>query len=488
LIFPPSLKEYGLLEGNLNEKLDAYEASRLPVNWDGCEYSKCGRTDKGVSAFGQVIGVRVRSARQLKTKNGDVDAELSRTSFGHDDSVDVVDQSKTETVDNDMTAETDTFDPIKHELPYIALLNKVLPPTIRILAWCPSTPPYFSARFSCKERVYKYFFTNPAFLPQPTTSKTASTSSSASAQAANYLNINAMREATSYLVGSHDFRNFCKVDPTKQITSFVRRVTNASIDFVSSSTHPSISTHLDPTCNGVMESSTHQPSLQGIQLYTFTVRGSAFLWHQVRCMVAILFLIGQGLEKPSLIKELLDVTTNPRRPQYEMANDRPLVLWDCTFSATVQERYAEQRNGGGVNGDEEGEMKREHWDRGIGEDELEWIYADNVNKWGHMGLMEDLWRAWRGMKIDEILTGQLLDLVASQGAEFPRSGAHGTPNTVKADMSARVFQGDDAAKQVGRYVPVMKKELLDPVEVINARWVARKESRQRNADDENASG
>jgi tRNA pseudouridine38/39 synthase len=29
-----------------------------------------------------------------------------------------------------------------------------------------------------------------------------------------------------------------------------------------------------------------------------TIKGSAFLWHQVRCMVAVLFLIGQGLESP----------------------------------------------------------------------------------------------------------------------------------------------------------------------------------------------
>jgi len=469
----------------LNEKLDAYKASKLPVDWDGCEYSKCGRTDRGVSAFGQVIGVRVRSARQLKTKKWDTIAELPN---GSDDSVDVVDQSETETVDNDVTREIDTFDPIKHELPYIALLNKVLPPEIRILAWCPSTPPNFSARFSCKERVYKYFFTNPAFLPQPTTSKTTSATASGSAQATNDLNIDAMREAASYLIGLHDFRNFCKVDPTKQITNFVRRITNTSIDFVSSSTHPSIISNLDLIHNGVMEPSTHQPNPHSLQLYTFTVRGSAFLWHQVRCMVAILFLIGQGFERPSLIKELLDVTTNPRKPQYEMANDKPLVLWDCTFSATAQERYTELRNGESVNGGDEDEVGREHWDRGLGADELHWVYADEVNKWGHMGLMEDLWKAWRGAKMDEILTGQLLDLVASQGTEVSRSGAYGTLNTVKSDMSTRVFQGDDAARSVGRYVPVMKKELMDPVKVINARWVARKESRPRNADDEEASG
>ena len=37
-------------------------------------------------------------------------------------------------------------------------------------------------------------------------------------------------------------------------------------------------------------------SHEGDQLCTFTMRGSAFLWHQVRAMVAVLFMIGQGVE------------------------------------------------------------------------------------------------------------------------------------------------------------------------------------------------
>lgn len=36
------------------------------------------------------------------------------------------------------------------------------------------------------------------------------------------------------------------------------------------------------------------------ELWAMTVRGSAFLWHQVRCMVAVLFMIGQGLESPDV--------------------------------------------------------------------------------------------------------------------------------------------------------------------------------------------
>ena len=31
-----------------------------------------------------------------------------------------------------------------------------------------------------------------------------------------------------------------------------------------------------------------------------TICGMAFLWHQVRCMVSILFLIGLRLEKPEV--------------------------------------------------------------------------------------------------------------------------------------------------------------------------------------------
>lgn len=39
---------------------------------------------------------------------------------------------------------------------------------------------------------------------------------------------------------------------------------------------------------------------EGNQLGAIKIKGSAFLWHQVRCMVAVLFLIGQGLESPDV--------------------------------------------------------------------------------------------------------------------------------------------------------------------------------------------
>ena len=65
------------------------------------------------------------------------------------------------------------------------------------------------------------------------------------------------------------------------------------------------------------------------------IEGSAFLWHQVRCIATVLFLVGLGREKPDVVDALLDVTKTPRKPQYEMAPDEPLVLWRCEFPENV---------------------------------------------------------------------------------------------------------------------------------------------------------
>lgn len=47
-------------------------------------------------------------------------------------------------------------------------------------------------------------------------------------------------------------------------------------------------------------------------MYVIKIRAKAFLWHQIRCIMGILLLIGQNKEAPSVIEELLDVEKNPR--------------------------------------------------------------------------------------------------------------------------------------------------------------------------------
>jgi tRNA pseudouridine38/39 synthase len=128
-----------------------------------------------------------------------------------------------------------------------------------------------------------------------------------------------MQEAAARLVGEHDFRNFCKLDGSKQIQSHRRKVTLATISQLDRSTGDD-----------------ERP------LYVLDLVGSAFLWHQVRHIMAILFLVGQGLEKMEIVDALLNVDPNnpnvvssipvlEARPIYEMAEGLPLMLWECGF-------------------------------------------------------------------------------------------------------------------------------------------------------------
>eukprot|EP01065_Artemidia_motanka_P009161 TRINITY_DN14682_c0_g1_i1.p1 TRINITY_DN14682_c0_g1~~TRINITY_DN14682_c0_g1_i1.p1 ORF type:complete len:465 (+),score=132.12 TRINITY_DN14682_c0_g1_i1:44-1396(+) len=214
-------------------------------------YSRCGRTDKGVSALSQVVAVLLRS------NVGDGAA-------------------------GDAAAAGD--EPQKAELDYVNMLNRVLPDDIRITAWAP-VPAGFSARFSCSARVYKYFF------------------------ARGCLDVERMADAARLYVGEHDFRNFCKIDVVN-VSQFVRKVL-----------HVSVTQALEDTSDPRSPGST----------WVFTVAGTAFLYHQVRCLVAVLFEIGAGREDRSVIAELLRVSDGVRKPVYNMAAEDGLVLWDCLF-------------------------------------------------------------------------------------------------------------------------------------------------------------
>ncbi|KAH7056052.1 pseudouridine synthase [Macrophomina phaseolina] len=436
------------------------------INWEGCEYSKCGRTDRGVSAFGQVIGVRVRSNRpkpkpKKKQKLEDADAAVAAAEAGAEEEY-----------------EEPPFDDVKDEMPYCRVLNNVLPPDIRVLAWCPNPGDSFSARFNCKERRYKYFFTNPAFAPTPGAAGVYGGGERSMRE--GWLDIAAMREAASYLEGLHDFRNFCKVDPAKQITNFERRIFHASIDRWNGGSGFARYTQNPQFQIPGLKPEEHGDENHGPGLFTFNVHGSAFLWHQVRHLIAVLFLVGQGLEKPTIVKELLDVRSNPTKPKYEMASDTPLVLWDCIFPAD-QEGHPDHSQPDAMNWIYVGDERAFKGPRGNGLEE----------KFGHGGVIPDLWEVWHRRRIDEVLAGSLLDLVAAQG---PQDGGGGdgaaAVKTGKGVRSSRLFDGGDAPRLMGQYVPVMKKERMEPVDVINARYLERKggdkkavATRQQDADE-----
>jgi tRNA pseudouridine38/39 synthase len=119
------------------------------------------------------------------------------------------------------------------EINYCALLNRVLPEDIRVLAWSPVVPE-FSARFSATHRIYRYFFMKKD------------------------LDLDKMTTAAELLVGEHDFRNLAKLD-VLNVSNFVRTVISARIvPFNSSPTTDLCSKYA---------------------VYMLEIKGNAFLWH-----------------------------------------------------------------------------------------------------------------------------------------------------------------------------------------------------------------
>ena len=57
----------------------------------------------------------------------------------------------------------------------------------------------------------------------------------------------------------------------------------------------------------------------------------AFLWHMICCIVTLCFMVGKGLEDPSVVDDMLNVERSPAKPSYAMAPDVPLVLHTCSF-------------------------------------------------------------------------------------------------------------------------------------------------------------
>lgn len=250
---------------------EAFFKTKLIHERQSSNYHRCGRTDKGVSAFSQVISIDLRSNQFCEAIGVTLPANVSAGAKTKEDPA---------------------------ELPYVKMLNRVLPQDIRILDWAPVAAE-FSARFDCQSRTYRYYFPRGA------------------------LNVSLMAEAARRYEGTHDFRNICKMDVGNGVLKFERTILSATV-------HP-VQQH---------QVSTNDP----YDLFVFEVKGLAFLYHQVRCMMAILLLIGQKLENPEIIDQLMDVDKNPRKPQYSMAVDFPLVLYDCHFEGLNWLQEAEEVN------------------------------------------------------------------------------------------------------------------------------------------------
>ena len=143
-------------------------------------------------------------------------------------------------------------------------INSLLPPDIRIIK-CEIVGDKFNARFHSKGKVYEYRLFNGEVISPFLQRYTAHVRGPS-------LNIEAMREAASFLVGEKDFSSFtsedAKKDKVRKITSFKIRKKGG--------------------------------------IYYFRVRGSGFLKYMVRIMVGTLIEVGKGKITPLEFKEILE--------------------------------------------------------------------------------------------------------------------------------------------------------------------------------------
>lgn len=271
--------EYSGLAQNMGQDNDqsvekalfqALMKTRLIESRELSGYSRCGRTDKGVSAAGQVIALKLKSNIPLEAKLESDGLPATENDLPKNESERIRVSVPPKKGDGPFVSKDVA------EYPYTKMLNSVLPDTIRILGWSPVSDE-FSARFSATTRTYRYFFVQ------------------------RRLRLDKMREALQLMVGKHDFRNFCKMDVEK-VYNFERTIYSAEL--------------IECPEGGVCY-------LQFL--------GQAFLWHQIRCIASIVFLVGQGLEEPSVVKELLNVEEHPGKPGYPLAAEQPLVLHHCGY-------------------------------------------------------------------------------------------------------------------------------------------------------------
>ncbi|KDE07899.1 hypothetical protein MVLG_01809 [Microbotryum lychnidis-dioicae p1A1 Lamole] len=434
--------------------LDALVRARLIepiVNTDGfgCGFERCGRTDAGVSSSGQVVNLWVRSDLADPMNTG------------------IVNDSES---DNDSVTSSSSAPPSKNgaaskgknvasvELPYVSLLNRHLPDSIRVLAWSPVSAT-FSSRFSCLWRHYKYFFSSSVTAPilrgqfdfgaaysqlEPTGTESLDWQKRLAAidWKGLELDVHAMRDAAGRLVGEHDFRNMCRVDPPKQLVSHVRKVVSVTIDQVRG---------------------------EGEDMFVLNLRGSAFLYNQVRSIIALLFLVGARLEHPSIIERLLwtsdrTATTEAMhplkpgtqrdvvdgKPGYEIGDDLPLILWQAGYNESEFD-----------------------WRIDPGPPQGPITSPDEIRKTSTPTI--ELFRAQYG-KMNQAYTEQRLKAIvlkhhlAAFAFQTPATPETIDPKETKHHNFTYTPLGMGRASKTSTYTPLLRRQRADLPEIQNAKW------------------
>ncbi len=151
----------------------------------------------------------------------------------------------------------------------------------------------FSARFDAVEREYRYRIvvgnTPPLFLKD------------FAAWHRGALDVEAMREAASHLIGEHDFKSFCKA----------------------------VSAEGKTTMRCVSKIELFEEEHLGERCLVVRVVGNAFLHSMVRTIVGTLLMVGEGLREPAWTREVL--AARDRRAAGPNAPAHGLTFWNVTY-------------------------------------------------------------------------------------------------------------------------------------------------------------
>jgi len=139
--------------------------SKLIKDKDSCNYSRCGRTDKGVSAFGQVfflfsffsfvcfgfefvisIIISLWKVISLSVRSNNL----------------IVDEQSSKRLKDEQGAQKTI---VKDEIPYMTVLNRLLPANIRIVASTPVNSSFNPRFLFLIPKKKKFFFFIQLFLP-----------------------------------------------------------------------------------------------------------------------------------------------------------------------------------------------------------------------------------------------------------------------------------------------------------------------------------
>ena len=172
--------------------------------------------------------------------------------------------------------------------------NARLPHDIRVLraARCALK---FHARFSALRKEYRYFIWNDPVMPPDKRLYHA--------HILKPLDLAAMREAAAHFVGGHDFASFT-ANAQREVKSTVRMIYACEV------------------------------SKRG-KCFCLRVRGSGFLYKQVRSIAGFVLRVGGGEEKPDAALELLN-TAPTRTARVPSAPACGLFLWRVWYRARVE--------------------------------------------------------------------------------------------------------------------------------------------------------